>query len=213
MAFGIGRSGLLKVLAYAMDVDSAGASAFLGRFQHLQRLRLVEGINPGRGKQAEYRAHHAVVIAIAMQLLQLGMTPERAVRIIKDNQDRVRLGISLAVPSSEEFASAFFHFDPALLSELGATSDECDHAEQTFDYSGPGKMLEWIEDMMIRQDVPRLAIINVRGTILGLTSGLIDMEFPNDSLAENEAPVHKLATAFHHDLYHWVCQSNPDSLE
>lgn len=212
MEFGLGRSNVLKVLADAMDVDQMGAGAFLGRFQHLQRLRLVEGINPGRGKQAEYRAHQILVIAIAMQLLQLGLTPERAVRIIKENQDRVRLAISLAVPSPDEFGSAFLYLDPALLTELGSEDPANDVAERTFHYAGPGTLREMIEDALITHDVPRMAIINVRGTILSVTSALHELAAPDFGTFE-ERYDGALPAAYHRDLYEWVKQSSPDSLE
>ena len=212
MEFGIGRAPLLKVLADAMMVETLGATAFLGRFQHLQRLRLVEGINPGRGKQAEYRANHVVVIAIAMQLLQLGLTPERAVRIIKDNQDRVRLSISLAVNSPDTLAPAFIYFDPALLTELGG-ADGGDRAEETFHYAGQGTLKEAIGSFLIEGDVPRLAIVNVKGTIVAVKDALWELDFPSREESPGQPDEGSSATSFQRALYEWVQQSTPDSLE
>lgn len=213
MEFGIGRSALLKVLADAMLVDDKGASAFLGRFQHLQRLRLVQGINPGRGKQAQYRANQVLVIAIAMQLLQLGLTPERAVRIIQDNQDRVRLCIMLAVPSPEALEAAFLYFDPALLTELGDRSGEYDRAEQTFHYAGRATLREMIEDFLVEGDVPRMAIINLKGTIVALKDAMWELDFPAGSAAIDQPDEGRTAISFHRDLHAWWEQSTPDSLE
>lgn len=213
MEFGIGRSALLKVLADAMMVDNKGASAFLGRFQHLQRLRLVQGINPGRGKQAEYRANHVLIIALAMQLLQLGLTPERAVRLIQTNQDRVRLGISLAVRSEDSLNPAFLYFDPALLTELGDRSGEYDHADQTFHYAGKATLFEMIEDFFFESDVPRMAIINVKGTIAGIKDAMWELDNPIGSSGEAQPDEGQTASNFHSALYAWVQQSTPDSLE
>lgn len=213
MDFGIGRSALLKVLADAMMVDANGASAFLGRFQHLQRLRLVMGINPGRGRQAEYRANQVLVIAIAMQLLQLGLTPERAVRIIQSNQDRVRLCISLAVPSPLEIQPAFLYFDPALLSELGDRSGEYDQADQTFHYAGRGTLREMIDDFLVEGDVPRMAIVNVKGTIAAIKDAMWELDFPTAAEAKDQPDEGRTAMAFHRGLFEWVQHSTPNSLE
>lgn len=213
MEFGIGRSHLLSVLGQAMLVETASAGAFLGRFQHLQRLRLVEGINPGRGRQAAYRANQVMVIALAMQLLQLGLSPERAVRIIKENKERVRLSISLAVTSAERLAPAFLYFDPALLTALGAEGDHADHAEQTFHYAGQGTLRDMIEGFLVEGDVPRMAIVNVKGTIVAIKDAMWNDELMRDQAAASKSEEGTMAPAFHHALYEWVSQSDPDSLE
>lgn len=213
MQFGIGRAALLKVLADAMMVDNKGAGAFLGRFQHLQRLRLVQGINPGRGKQAEYRANHVLVIALAMQLLQLGLTPERAVWIIQQNQDCVRLSISLAVQSLDELTPAFLYFDPALLTQLGDRSEDTDHAEQTFHYAGGGTIREMVEDYLVHGDVPRMAIVNVKGTIVAIKDALWELDFPAGAVAGDQPDEGESAIRFHRALFAWVQSSTRDSLE
>lgn len=213
MEFGIGRATLLKVLADAMMVDAKGAGAFLGRFQHLQRLRLVQGINPGRGKQAEYRANQVLVIAIAMQLLQLGLSPERAVWIIQQNQDRVRLAISLAVSAPDKLSAAFLYFDPALLTELGDRSGEYDRAEQTFHYAGEGTLREMIDDFLVKGDVPRMAIVNVRGTIVSIKDALWELDFPAGALSAVQPDEGNSAISFQRSLFAWVQASTADSLE
>lgn len=213
MEFGIGRSALLKVLAMAMDVPESGASAFLGRFQHLQRLRLVQGINPGRGKQAQYRANHVVVIAIALQLLQLGLTPERAVKIITENKDRVRLALMLAMPSDGMPQPSVLYFDPALLTRLGDVDPDDDQAEGTFHYAGAGTLMEMIQDSLIRFDVPRLAIVSVMGTIQALTGAMIELANPDGEHHSGGAHDRALADSFAKSLHEWVRHSTPDSLE
>lgn len=213
MDFGIGRAHLLSVLGQAMLVDPAGAGAFLGRFQHLQRLRLVEGINPGRGRQAAYRANQVMVIAIAMQLLQLGLSPERAVRIIRDNRDRVRLAIGLAVPTAEKLAPAFLYLDPALLTALGADGSDAGHAELTFHYAGEGTLREMIDEYLVAGDVPRIAIVNIKGTIVSLKDAMWNDELMLDQAAADKSEEGTMAPAFHRALFDWVRQSDPDSLE
>lgn len=98
MEFGLSRGEMLDLLAKVMLVPDEGRTAFLGRFQHLQRLALVDGINPGRGKAAQYRAEQVIVIAIAMQFLQLGLSPERTVRMMHRQYrdvDQSRRGLSI----------------------------------------------------------------------------------------------------------------------
>lgn len=212
MSFGIARAPLLTLLADAMEIPAEGRSAFLGRFQHLQRLALVEGINPGRGKAAEYQAHQVLVIAIAFQMLQLGLTPERAVMVIKQNQDLVRLGISLAIATPDTIEPALLWFDPALLTRTMKGRDGVhDLAEATFNYGGAGTGEEMFRHFFVDGYVQRTAFISISGVLWHLAMAFDDYrDFPMSGVKRPQ--LGKNSLQFLVSLREWFDASTPDSL-
>lgn len=200
MDFRVPRSAMLGLVADALKVPEERRSAFLGRFQHLQRLKLVEGINPGRGSAASYRAHQIVVIALAFQMIQLGLTPERAVEIMKANQDRVRLSIGYAAKNVA--SPMFLWFDAALLSN----SDEMDWAEATFDYGGQAVVTERFADMFFEGEVQRMAFISVTNTMIDLAANAR----PAGPFGDEAGQV-LLQSMFVRSILDWFKQSTPDS--
>ncbi|CAN5325427.1 hypothetical protein BH10PSE12_BH10PSE12_01790 [soil metagenome] len=199
---------MLELLADAMEVPIDRRSALLGRFQHLQRLSLIDGINPGRGTAAEYKANHVLVIAVAFQMLQLGMTPERAVHVLKQNQERVRMAIGLAVGKKALVSPSMVWFDPAVLTRSGATgsSDEIDLADATFHYGGSGTGREMFKHSLIDGFAQRLAFISFSGTLWHIISA-IDGQTPT----ARKPAIGPRAAIFLSSLREWFEQSTPDS--
>lgn len=144
-----------------MEVPESKQSALLGRFQHLQRLKLIEGINPGRGKAAEYSAYHIVIIAIAFEMLQLGTTPDRAVEIIKKNIKLIQVAIGYAVASKDCVSPSLIRYDPAILT----TSDEWDLAHATFHANDEEIGIRQFEWLFISGSVERAVYISLSGTL------------------------------------------------
>ena len=206
MAFSVPRSELLELVAIAMDVPIERESALLGRFQHLQRLKLIEGINPGRGKAAEYRAHQVLIILIALQMLQLGLTPERAVDVIKQNQDRVRLAICISVTGDEPISPAMFWFDPAILTRSQAEID--DLADATFHYGGAGTGPDAFDYFFVEGWVQRMAFISVSGTLWHLV-GALDDQFAE---LDGKPIIGDKSKQFLSSLTEWAEHSEPESL-
>ena len=163
--FSVPRSQLLNLLAESMLVPHDRRSAFLGRFQHLQRLSLIEGINPGRGKQAEYQAHQVLVIAIAFQMLQLGLSPERAVKIIKKNQEQIRLAIRVAIENQGEISPSLLWFDPGIISPAIEGYDVDDLAHATFTQGDGEDAMEIFKQYFVKGGVTRLSFISVSNTL------------------------------------------------
>lgn len=207
MGFSVPRAQLLRLVADAMEVPESRRSALLGRFQHLQRLSLVEGINPGRGTAAEYQAHHVLVVLISFQMLQLGLTPERAVSIIKQNQDRVRLAISLAVCDRDPISPSVLWFDPAILTQSqGKISDL---AEATFNYGGQGTGTEMFEHFFVKGSAQRMAFISVSGTLWHLVAAL---EGEAVEFTGMKPVITERSETFLNGLRDWFAHSTPDSL-
>lgn len=205
MTFGLTRSALLEHLADAMYVPDERRSAFLGRFQHLQRLRLIEGINPGRGKAAEYRPNQVMVILLAFQMLQLGLSPERTVNVIKMNQDRIRLSFCLAAQNPTQITPSVIYFDPAIIT---STMDGDDYADATFHFAGPGTSREAFESFFISGWVQRMAFLSVSGMLQHLL-GAIDGTDPRFE----RPPMGERSRQFMLALHEWTQTSEPESLD
>jgi hypothetical protein len=201
------RAQVIALLADAMEVPEQRRSALLGRFQHLQRLALVEGINPGRGKAAEYRPHQILIIAIAFQMLQLGLTPERAVQVIKQDQDRVRLAMGLAVNETGTITPALLWFDPSILTRSQEGSGIDDLAEATFDYGGAGSGVDVFKWLFVEGWVQRMAFVSISGTLWHIVAAL------EGHFASAERPtLGGKSLLFLEGLKDWFENSTPDSL-
>jgi len=197
---------MLDLVALVIGVPFAKRSALLGRFQHLQRLKLIEGINPGRGKAAEYGAHQIIVILIAFQMLQLGLTPERTVSVIKGNSERIRKAIGLAVTYRDgEIGTSMIWFDPAVLSP--SIDGYGDPAAATFDFADAAKGMDALMHFFVLGDAQRAAFIGVSGTIRNVV-GMLN-EDPEQSL---KLKVGGKGSDFMASLRNWYEASEPESL-
>lgn len=197
---------MLDLVALTIGVPFAKRSALLGRFQHLQRLKLIEGINPGRGKAAEYGAHQIVVILIAFQMLQLGLTPERTVSVIQDNAERIRKAIGLAVTYKDgEIGTSMIWFDPAVLSP--AVEGLGDPAASTFDFADASKGLDALMNFFILGEAQRAAFIGLSGTLRNVV-GMLDDDYEQSGRTK----IGEKGGAFMASLRTWYESSEPESL-
>lgn len=165
LTFGQVASALMKT--YAIADDKQGA--FIARLQHLQKLKFPAGTNTGRGRAAKYDVGHLFQLGVALELGQLGVTPERAKGVIEDDMHAVAMAASLAAsggPPTDKISSpVFLYCDPAVLSALVDRSD--DRATSTFFYAGMGQVLENFRDWF-ENGVPRMAFFSVSTLIYDL---------------------------------------------
>jgi hypothetical protein len=64
--------------------------AFRGRLQHLQRGGFPTDVNTGKGKKATYGWRQVIQLSVALDLLDLGLTPEVAKALVLANEPRIR---------------------------------------------------------------------------------------------------------------------------
>lgn len=94
-------------------------AAFRSRLQHIQRLGFPAGANTGRGRPAAYSAGQIMSLAIAVELLQLGMSPERAVAALSVEDFPAAIGLALLkFPRTDGWSDAFLLFQPNSLAGL-----------------------------------------------------------------------------------------------
>ena len=164
-------------LAATYDIADDKRQAFRARLQHLQKLRFPEGLNTGRGRAAKYRAAHLYLLAVAIELLQIGLSPERAKTVIEEYLHSVAMAASLATNGMpmdvRRFESpAFLYCDPAALRDLTTIYQGEDWASQTFFYAGLGQLMgqfrEWFTE-----GVQRMAFFSVSALIFDLAQNTL----------------------------------------
>jgi hypothetical protein len=62
-------------------LDPQRAIAFRGRFDRLRKLGCPTGVNTGKGRAAVYGWTQIIQLALALDLINLGMTPEYAAKV------------------------------------------------------------------------------------------------------------------------------------
>ena len=82
MVFVARYSEVSSLLAELHSVPEDRLTALRGRLQHLQKLGFPPGINTGRGKPAEYFPGQLILLLIGVELMALGIPPERAARAL-----------------------------------------------------------------------------------------------------------------------------------
>jgi hypothetical protein len=74
---------LEELLAELHGVPPVRAPALRARIKHLRRLGFPAGLNKGRGNAATYTIGNVLRLLVVFELLQLGITPERAIRLLR----------------------------------------------------------------------------------------------------------------------------------
>ena len=76
--------------------------AFRGRLQHLQRGEFPKGVNTGKGKKAVYGWSQLTQLGVALDLIEVGLTPDVAKRLVQAELEQVLRGAaSIGVRLSE----------------------------------------------------------------------------------------------------------------
>ncbi|MEG8045771.1 hypothetical protein QP175_05800 [Sphingomonas aerolata] len=69
-------------LAFVSQISPKRADAFEARLKQWQKMGFPEGVNVGRGVRASYGATQVHQLLFMMKLLQVGLTPERAQKVV-----------------------------------------------------------------------------------------------------------------------------------
>lgn len=101
------------MLAAAFGIEDGRLLRFRGRLDHLRRHGCPSGTNTGKGRAAVFGWGQLVELTIALTLLDLGISPEHAARVVKENELSIRIavhqlvcrekGIELAVASAKKW--------------------------------------------------------------------------------------------------------------
>lgn len=109
------------MIARVHQVPDDRSTALRGRLQHLQKLRFPPGVNTGRGRPVEYGAVQIVLLVLALELIVLGVPPERVVTALSEEESRIRPAINLVLAEAnkdiESAQAVFLRIQPQALFE------------------------------------------------------------------------------------------------
>jgi hypothetical protein len=89
------------VFSQRFGIPADKAVAFRGRLQHFQRLKFPAGVNTGRGTKATYGWVQVIQLMVALDLIDLGLTPDLATKSVRQNSDRLMEAVHKVVSSFE----------------------------------------------------------------------------------------------------------------
>lgn len=164
-------STLESLLGRVHEVASDKRMAFQARLKNFLRLGLIDDVKAGRGKAAKFEAEHILMLALAIELSQIGVSPEKAVSIIRNNISKIAAAVLVSVSSTKngfgnDWSPTVIYFDPKALSSL--TLDDQSVAEVKFSNVEQFKLA--FRDTI--SDQTRLAVISLTAMIVRLADGL-----------------------------------------
>ncbi|MBB6190561.1 hypothetical protein FHS51_000774 [Sphingobium wenxiniae] len=94
-------SELIKLLAAMNGIADESEGAFKARLRHFQRLGFPRGSNTGKGRRAEYDLDMVMQLALAIEFMQAGVSPQRTVDLISKNWLETRIYMLFAAAPGE----------------------------------------------------------------------------------------------------------------
>lgn len=163
------------VLARNLGVTPANTAKFRARLKQLQRSGWPTGVNTG-GTRPDYGAQQLLELGVVLELLECGVSPDRAVRLAAAWWDSIRKAFLIAGDQAEQnIMLGFFQTRFTGLSLRDAERDTGDDDEGAFIFSITGAETP-AELVHLRQflSASRYISINVSELRRGLTRGLRD---------------------------------------
>lgn len=148
------------VLARMHDVTKERRSAFTHRIKHLQRLKFPPGTNTGRGRAAVYLPRHVILLSVMLELNQMGLLPDRAVKLCLGRMQTLQSGVTLAMEKKLQDGNeaVYVVFDPVGLADL-REPEFWDEAAATFIVPTHSELKSFLGDNLLYSR--RNAIINL----------------------------------------------------
>lgn len=174
---------LESVLAAVHGIDQTKRTAFQSRLKNFHRLGYPLGFRAVKGKAATYTPLQIIEMALAIEMTQLGLPPERATHVLCSDRWPVLMATKIAAsvlegdPAlwsekeglSDQALSMFLYFDPAALHPLtlhlpAKLLPDLDEAANSFFYGGIGIVRDGIVPWTSGRTA-RLSLINVTALI------------------------------------------------
>lgn len=165
MAYGF--SEVEGALAQMHAISESKRRAFVGRLQHIQKQKFPPGINTGRGRAARYLPHHVFLISMVTQLNELGIPPEKSIKLVLEGQGALAEGVmDIVHPSPSELKETIYcHVPPAGLEELS------DHKNATIGIR-TSRSSQLARTFAVVADKPhlqfRVSLFSLSGHVIGL---------------------------------------------
>lgn len=152
----IGSRQLHEALAHYYGLQPTQRVAFRGRLEHLRKLGCPAGITGGRGRPAKFGWDQAVELLVALELVNLGLSPNMTAEFLSRQRVGLMAGAgALAQSSFVEFAQALelgrWPFEITIILEaevnaLGAMTHRGDNDSQVLVYMSGPRLVETLEN-------------------------------------------------------------------
>jgi DNA-binding transcriptional MerR regulator len=165
MEFKIGHREAEMALLRAQDISAERENAVRSRLRALQRLGLAVDARRGQGRRAEYRAFDIAQMGLALELSQLGLTPERTIAVLDSQGSEIRAAIREAVNPAARGRSEraiYLVFDPVAL-QGGSIF---------FRFLTLDALIAWLNE---QSGLTHLALVNLSGMIEKLHRWLVEI--------------------------------------
>jgi hypothetical protein len=90
----LGSRTVERMLAANFGIEEDRLIAFRGRLDHLRRHGCPSGVNTGKGRAATYGWQQIIELALALSLLDLGLSPEHASAFVRHDRDHIHLVVA-----------------------------------------------------------------------------------------------------------------------
>lgn len=172
---------LEAALAQAHGISTSKRTAFQARLKNFHRLEFPADFSAQKGKAAQYSGKQCCEMALMIELAQLGVTPDRAVKIHFAHAEKISAALTSACQTllSDDHFPLLMIFDPAGLIDLQDRASEAvtsnpDDSVATFDVMPIGALAEKFADWT-NGYFRRAALINVTDMTDELAHGLADI--------------------------------------
>lgn len=150
-------------------------SKFEARIKDFQRRGFPPGLNTGKGKAAEYGAEQVILLMLAFELLELGMTPEKICSllgisggtIVHEFRNICRRGRGTILKKNQTIV----YFDPQGLSYLRDDGDDFSALDPKIIVGVPSDLKRMFSDSI--NESKRLAVLDLFALVDVLLSCLI----------------------------------------
>lgn len=162
---------LKTILASHLKVDELKLGKFQMRLKQLQRLGWPRGVNNGRKTRVSYTAQQLLELAFIFELIELGLSPERATGLVEVWWDSVRRAFLLARDKPFPVVLAFLRGDfSGLLTEEGRVLP----VEEAIAIVGidPDDSADELRTSLALLATTRASLVNVSEVLSGLTMGM-----------------------------------------
>ena len=219
-------------LAEIHNIAPSKRTAFQSRLKNFIRLGWPTGMATTKGKAAIFDASQYVQMALAIELTQLGLTPERVIRVLGKNWYPVAMCIQMAAralsdapggfrkdntPSETDPLAMYLFFDPCALSSLtiewnDPIAEAEDVATLDFFYGGQGvvrdNIIKWTSG-----GVSRISLVNITALLDDLGGEVTDDHAADLSRRKSFfLEVLSWAEKLEAEYYVQAVQSSPDLL-
>lgn len=220
---------LEAVLASLHAVAQTKRTAFQSRLKNFHRLGYPIGFQSIKGRPSTYSPSEVVDMALAVEMTQLGLPPERASTILGSNRWPTLMALRLAASSLEAFENAsgaalpetladgplqmFIYFDPGALGPLtvhlpASTLPDVDEATSSFFYGGLAIVREHLQ-AWTSNGVSRISMIN----LTSLINSILDALYPSgrpDRTSNRAAFISALHEACSQKIEEWEGGTDED---